>query len=158
MILLYEALNGRDGHETGRLLLARAYHQATGEDLPPIHILTGGKPCFAQGKWHFSISHTKKHVFCLLAKKNVGLDAEEKDRSVSPAMLEKILSSAEKNRLGEDPRDSFLRLWVLKEAEAKRTGRGIGNWMKNTNFDPKDERIQEISGCYVAVLEDDDAV
>lgn len=158
VFLLHEVLAGRDGHQVGRKLLARLYRQATGEELPPIAVTPRGKPYFPDGNWHFSISHTKNHAFCVLSPHNVGLDAEEKGRRVSPAMIEKYTSDAEKNRLGEDPRDAFLRMWVLKEAQAKLTGRGMGNWMKNTDFHPFDPRIQEMSGCYVAVLEENDAV
>lgn len=158
MLLLSEELNGRSGHEVGRQLLARLYHQATGKDLPAIAVTENGKPYFPDSDWHFSISHTDRYAFCALSRRNIGLDAEEKGRKVSPAMLEKFLSPTEKTRLGDDPQDAFLRLWVQKEALAKLTGKGIGNWMKNTDFDPFDHRIQEINGCYVAVLEDTHAV
>ena len=158
VFVLSEALNGRDGHRVGRMLLARLYRQATGKELPPIAIAPQGKPYFPDGKWHFSISHTDNYAFCVLSQYNVGLDAEEKGRRVSENMLDKFLSDTEKVRLGDDPQDAFLRLWVLKEAQAKLTGRGMGNWMKNTDFDPFDQRIQEISGCYVAVLEEENAV
>lgn len=158
MFLRGEALNGRDGHKAGRELLAKLYAQATGEELPPIAVTSRGKPYFPNGIWHFSISHTKNFVFCALSQKNIGLDAEEKGRTVSSAMIEKFTSDSEKSRLGADPQDAFLRLWVLKEADAKRTGRGMGNWLKDTDFDPFDPRIQEISGCYIAVLEENDAV
>ena len=154
MFFLSEALNGRDGHEVGRELLARLYAQATGDELPPIAVTPRGKPYFPDRPWHFSISHTKHFAFCALSGHNIGLDAEEKDRAVSAAMVEKIVSDSEKSRLGNDPKDAFLRLWVLKEAQAKLTGRGFGNWLKSTNFDPFDSRIQEINGCYIAVLEE----
>lgn len=158
MLLAAEALQGRSGHEVGRQLLATLYRQATGEELPPIATTANGKPYFTQGDWHFSISHTPNHVFCVLSQKNVGLDAEERNRPVSAAVISRFLSPAEQARLGTDAGKETLRLWVLKEALAKLTGRGIGNWMKNTDFDPYDHRIQEINGCYVAVLEEDDAV
>lgn len=158
VFLLSEELNGRSGHEVGRQLLARLYHQATGEDLPAIATTENGKPYFPDSCWHFSISHTEHYAFCALSRRNIGVDAEDKGRKVSPAMLEKFLSPTEKTRLGDDPQDAFLRLWVQKEALAKLTGKGIGNWMKNTDFYPFDQRIQEINGCYVAVLEDTDAV
>lgn len=156
--MLYEALDGRDGHSAGRALLARLYQQAAGEALPPIALTERGKPYFPNGKWHFSISHTAHFVFCALSDRNIGLDAEEKGRQVTPAMLEKFTSEGEKIRLGDDPQDAFLRLWVLKEAYAKLTGRGMGSWLKNTDFDPLDPKIQEIDGCYVAVLEEENAV
>lgn len=158
MLLLSEELNGRSGHEVGRQLLARLYRQATGEDLPTIAVTKNGKPYFPDSDWHFSISHTEHYAFCALSQHNIGLDAEEKGRKVSPTMVEKFTSAAEKSRLGDDPQDAFLRLWVLKEALAKLTGKGIGNWMKNTDFHPFDQRIREINGCYIAVLEDTDAV
>lgn len=158
MFLLYEALDSRDGHQVGRALLAQLYRRATGEELPSIAVTPRGKPYFPDGKWHFSISHTKNHAFCVLSRHNVGLDAEEKGRKVSPALMEQYTSDAEKERLGDDPADAFLRLWVLKEAQSKLTGRGMGNWLKDTDFHPDDPRIQEINGCYVAVLEENDAV
>ena len=158
MLLAAEALQGRSGHEVGRQLLAALYRQATGEELPPIATTANGKPYFTQGNWHFSISHTPNHVFCVLSQKNVGLDAEEMQRPVSAAVISRFLSDTEQARLGADQEREALRLWVLKEALAKLTGRGIGNWMKDTDFDPYDKRVQEIDGCYVAVLEDDDAV
>ena len=154
MFLQSEALRGRDGHEVGRELLAKLYAQLTGEKLPPIAVTTRGKPYFPDADWHFSISHTKHFAFCALSRHNIGLDAEEKGRAVSPVMVEKFTSDSEKSRLGADPQDAFLRLWVLKEADAKLTGRGMGNWLKDTDFDPFDPRIQEINGCYVAVLEE----
>ena len=158
MFLLSEALDGRSGHEVGRKLLARLYREATGEDLPPITTTKNGKPYFPDSLWHFSISHTTHFAFCALSRHNIGLDAEEKGRAVSPAMVEKFTSASEKSRLGDAPQDAFLRLWVQKEALAKLTGKGMGTWLKNTDFDPFDRRIQEINGCYVAVLEDNDAV
>ena len=158
MFLLWEALEGRNGHQVGRELLTRLYQQATGQDLPEIAVTFRGKPYFPEGNWHFSISHTKNYAVCALSRKNIGLDAEEKGRKVTPAMIEKFTSVSEKGRLGSDPQDAFLRLWVLKEAQSKLTGRGMGNWLKDTDFDPFDQRIQEINGCYVAVLEEEDAV
>lgn len=158
MFLLWEALNGRDGHQVGRELLAKLYQQTTGDAMPPIATTPQGKPYFPDGNWHFSISHTKNFVFCALSRGNIGLDAEEKGRNVTPATIEKFTSNGEKSRLGSDPQDAFLRLWVQKEALAKLTGRGIGNWLKDTDFDPFDQKIQEINGCYVAVLEETHAV
>ena len=46
----------------------------------------------------------------------------------------------------------LLKFWVLKEAYAKLTGRGLGNYLGQTDFDP--ETAQIIDGGYVAVLEE----
>ena len=158
MFFAWESLNGRNGHDVGRALLVRLYHEAAGENCPEICTTSLGKPYFADSAWHFSISHTTDHVFCLLADHPVGIDAEEIGRRINPKLAAHYLSEAEQARLGDDPADALLRLWVLKEATAKLSGKGIGNWLKTTNFDPYDPKIQIIDGCYVAIAEVNHAV
>ncbi len=154
MRIAFARLNGRNGHAVARELLAGL----CGGKTPEISVTDNGKPFFADKKLHFSISHTKNHAFCCLSNGNIGLDAEEMDRSVSPALADKILSPAEKTRFAAatDPDAALLRLWVLKEAYAKLTGKGLGNYLYRTDFDPDDKRVLIIDGCYVAVLEEKD--
>lgn len=149
-----EPLEGRSGHEAGRQLLQRLYREATGEPLPEIRITQRGKPEFVNSVWHFSISHTPHHVFCALATSPVGLDAEETDRRIRPELAEKILSPTEMKRYtaAADPNACLLRLWVLKEAEAKCTGEGLRGYPNHTDFSPEDPRIRVMNGCYVAVI------
>ena len=151
-------LDGRSGHEAGRQLLAQLYREETGEACP--EILTGerGKPYFPDSPLHFSISHTKNHAFCVLAPVPVGIDAEEKDRKVKLRLADKILSESEKCRFdaAPDKQSALLRLWVLKEASAKLIGEGLNGYPNHTDFDPCDPRIQEIDGCYVVVLKEND--
>ena len=153
-MLTYTLLEGRTGHQAGRDLLAQMYREATGEDLPPIAIAPRGKPYFPDSPWHFSITHTRRHAFCALAKCPLGIDAEELDRVVHLRLADKVLSPSEKLRFDrcEDKRDAFLRLWVLKEASVKLTGEGLGGYPNHTDFSPDDPRIQTIDGCYVAVF------
>ena len=149
-----EPISGPGGHEAGRALLSRMYREVTGQPCPEIAVTDRGKPYFVGGTLHFSISHTKRHVFCALSDRNVGLDAEEMDRNIDLRLAEKILSESEKSRYGqtEDKRAALLRLWVLKEAAAKLSGEGLRGYPKHTDFAPDDPRILEIDGCYVAVL------
>ena len=151
MKLIWARLDGRDGHEVGRELL----RELVGE-CPEIAVTDRGKPYFVDFPLRFSISHSKNHAFCAVSDKNIGIDAEEMDRQIDSRIAERYLSEAEKARLqnAADPRAALLRLWVLKESYAKLTGRGWGNYLKSTDFDPNDQRIQEIDGCYVAVLEE----
>ena len=155
LIIAGEALNGRSGHEAGRELLARLHREETGEMLPQIAVADRGKPYFVTGKLHFSISHTQRHVFCALSDRPVGLDAEEMDRRIDLRLADRILSHSERLRYdaAPDKRAALLRLWVLKEAAAKLTGEGLRGYPNRTDFDPNDQRIREIQGCYVAVLE-----
>lgn len=156
MILDWEPLNGRTGHEAGRELLAKLYRRETGEELPPILKTPRGKPFFETGGWHFSISHTPKHVFCVLSRQNVAVDAEEPDRNINLKLAEKILSPGEKQQFdaAQDPRRALLTFWVLKECAAKLSGEGLRGYPNHTNFSLEDPRVTEIHGCLVAVMEE----
>ena len=155
MQIKWERLDGRSGHDVGRQLLQQLYWEVMGTDCPPILIAPRGKPYFEDSTLHFSISHTKNHAFCVLSSYPVGIDAEEKDRRVDLRLAEKILSAEERTHFGlaDHPQDVFLRFWVLKEAAAKLTGEGLRGYPNHTDFSPNDTRIQEIDGCYVAVIE-----
>ena len=154
-MLQYEKILPGQGHAKGRELLENMYLEKFGRTMPPIAVTDRGKPYFADGSAHFSISHTKHHVFCVLKDHPVGLDAEEMDRQIDLRLAEKILSPAEKQRLQKvaDPRQALLKLWVLKEAAAKCSGEGLRGYPNQTDFDPDDGRVQLIDGCYVAVIQ-----
>lgn len=149
-------LNGRTGHEAGRQLLAEVYRAETGENLPEIPITDRGKPYFPESPWHFSISHTQRHAFCVLSKSNVAIDAEELDRKINLKLAEKILSPGEKAQFdaAENKEKALLTLWVLKEAAAKLSGEGLRGYPNHTNFSLDDPRVTEMDGCIVAVMEE----
>lgn len=139
-----------EGHEAGRRLLK----ELCGGTLPEIRILGRGKPVFADIPLHFSISHTRRHAFCVLSDTPVGLDAEELDRNIRPDLAEKILSPGElaQYRRAADKRLALLTFWVLKEADAKRTGEGLRGYPNGTDFSLDDPRVRILNGCLVAVI------
>ena len=147
-------LAGRTGHEAGRELLRQLYRAETGEELPPIRITEQGKPYFPDSPWYFSISHTPRHAFCALSRKNVGIDAEELDRKVHLKLADRVLSPSEKEQFdaAQDKRRAFLIFWVLKEAEAKCSGEGLRIYPNHTAFSLDDPRVEERDGCLVAVV------
>ena len=149
-------LAGCTGHEAGRQLLAKLYREETGEDLPEIHVTDRGKPFFANSPWHFSISHTPKHAFCVLCRNNVAIDAEELDRKIRLNLAEKILSPEEKTQFhaAKNQEKALLTFWVLKEAAAKLSGEGLRGYPNHTHFSLEDSRVTEMDGCIVAVLEE----
>ena len=149
-------LGDLSGHEAGRMLLKELYREATGKDLPEIRITDRGKPYFPDSDWHFSISHTPNHAFCVLSRNNVGLDAEELDRKVNLKLAEKILSPEEKARFdaAENKEKALLTFWVLKEATVKLSGEGLRGYPKHTNFTLEDPRVTELDGCILAVMEE----
>lgn len=155
MLIACCALEGRTGHEAAYELLAQLYRQQTGSAMPQICRTERGKPYFADEKWHFSISHTKKHAFCALSDKPLGIDAEEKDRKIDLRLAEKILSPMEKAQFDSAPdkRLALLRFWVLKEAAAKLSGEGLRGYPSHTAFSLDDPRVMEMNGCIVAVME-----
>ena len=159
MIFGWCALDGRTGHEAGRALLAELYRRETGEALPPIGITPRGKPFFADSPWHFSISHTRKHAFCVLDRENIAVDAEELDRPVELRLAERILSPREKEQFeaAADKTRALLTFWVLKEAAAKLSGEGLRGFPSHTNFPLDDPRVREIEGCVVAILREGEA-
>ena len=154
MHMAWRRLDGANGHETGRCLLAELYAAHIGGAMPPIRIAPMGKPYFENSPWHFSISHSKNHAFCLLSDCPVGIDAEEMDRNIPLSMAEKLLSAEEFHQFqqAQDPRTALLSFWVLKEATAKHTGQGIRIHPDHTNFTLPDSRIAQIDGCLVAVV------
>lgn len=147
-------LCGMSGHQAGLLLLEGLYREATGQDLPPIHRTERGKPYFPGSQWHFSISHTKRHAFCVLARKNVAIDAEEADRPIRLELADKILSPGERAQFDAagDKGKALLTFWVLKEAQAKLTGQGLRGYPSHTDFRLDDPRVTQSMGCLVAVM------
>ncbi len=155
MNLFHMALGELSGHDAGRMLLYKAYRRETGTGLKQeICVAQGGKPYIPDSPWKFSITHTKRHAFLAFGQEEVGIDAEELDRNINLALADKILSPYEREQFdaAQDKRRALLTFWVLKEAQAKLTGRGLRGYPNDTNFSLDDPRVQEWSGCLVAVL------
>ena len=152
--------DGQTGHEAAWQLLETMYRQKTGDVLPEVARTPLGKPYFVNAPEYFSLSHTKHHVFCVIADRPVGIDAEEEDRKVQLALADKILSSGERAQFdaAADRRLALLTFWVLKEAQKKCTGQGLQPYPRDTDFSLDDSRVQTIDGCLVAVIEEDDHV
>jgi len=93
----------------------------------------GGKPELAgppEEPLFFNISHTRGCVACLVGRRpQIGVDVESRDRRVSPDLGERLFAPAEVALLkhpDESERwDRFFRIWTLKEAYLKGTGRGL---------------------------------
>ncbi len=120
-----------------RRLLDHLYQETTGQPMPPLLRRERGKPYFAHGPLHCSITHTRAMVFCALAEVEIGLDAELLSRRIRPALAKKVLSSQEYRlwQQSEDPDRLFLSLWTLKEATVKYTGDGLRGYPNHLSFD-----------------------
>lgn len=147
-------LEGRTGHEAGRMLLRQLYRQETGQELPEIRVTSTGYPYFPDSPYYFSIAHTHRHAFCVLSKRPVGIDAEELDRPVRLSLARRILSETELRQFeaAENKHRAMLTFWVLKEAEAKLSGEGLKGFPNHTSFSLEDARVWEWDGCIIAML------
>lgn len=154
MTILSCPLSGQTGHEAAWALLAEGYRRETGEALPQVAHREWGKPYFLNSPWHFSLTHTHRHAFCVLAKVPVGIDAEELDREIRLELAEKVLSPSEYAQFSraEDRRLALLTFWVLKEAAAKCTGEGLRGYPNHTHFSLDDPRVTVRDGCLVAII------
>ena len=102
---------------------------------------------------HFSISHTKGHVFCVLSFCPVGLDAElSTPADSSPLGRENPLPWRvfRQYTQAENPEEALRQFWVLKEAGAKATGRGLTGYPRDTDF-TLGNTIKS-HGCTVAII------
>ena len=151
-------LKSGNGHEEAYGLLERLWQETTDKPFPQILRTERGKPYFENANIHFSITHTKNHAFCVLSDVPVGMDGEEIDREVNPALAEKILSPMEYAQYenAKDKNKALLTFWVLKEAAAKCTGEGLRGYPNQTNFSLEDPRVREMNGCLVAVIKEND--
>ncbi len=138
-------------------MLAEMHLSLTGMPMPPICLTPMGKPYFQDNGLHFSVSHTPKHVFCVVSDRPVGLDAEEADRRIPLKLARRILSKNElaQFQAAEDKTLALLKFWVLKEAGAKLSGKGLSYPPNHTDFSLDDPRIFMMDGCVVAVMEEE---
>ncbi|MBR5892178.1 MAG: 4'-phosphopantetheinyl transferase superfamily protein [Bacteroidaceae bacterium] len=121
-------------------------------DAPVFEYGDYGKP-FLQGAEgiHFSMSHCRQAVVCAVADFPLGVDVESlrpyNERLARYTMNDEELSRIESSPL---PEVEFVRLWTMKEAVAKLSGRGINN-LKNllTEFEGCIECVEELERGYV---------
>ncbi|WP_298030336.1 4'-phosphopantetheinyl transferase superfamily protein [uncultured Dysosmobacter sp.] len=90
-------------------------------ELPLMETTPLGKPFFPD--WPqvcFSVSHTAGAVLAGVSDQPIGVDIQA-FRPVSRRLLA---------RMGAPAEEEFFRLWVRREARGKRTGRGVGAFLR----------------------------
>jgi len=128
-------------HDSGRRQCVLAYEALCHElrekygidDKPDFDYNAHGKPRLARyPAIHFSLSHCRQAVGCLIADSPCGLDIEA-PRKVKESLIRYTMNEAEVEWiLGEaDTEMAFLKLWTRKEAVLKLHGTGIIDNMKN---------------------------
>ena len=134
MMLFCTPLESKSGTEAVYALLEHAFRINYGVNLPEIMKTPRGKPYFPSfPEVHFSLSHTKTHVFCALSDSPVGCDIESPRQISQPAL--RFFSSPEELDLFEP-----LDLWVLKESYVKLFGQTIAS-IRKLRFSLHGQRI-----------------
>lgn len=114
-------------------LLCKALREEHNIDFPPSFAYEeGGKPFLKDHPHiHFNLSHCRAGAACAVADHPVGVDMETV-RPYKDALARHALSDDEYARVAAspDPAAAFIRLWTMKEAFAKLTGRGLRDELK----------------------------
>ena len=122
-------------HELGQrqcvlayLLLKRALREEFGITDNPVFVYgEHGKPVLADyPDIHFSLSHCREAVACVVGSRPVGIDVESV-RPLKESLVRYTMSEIEQQKIfgAENPALMFTRLWTMKEASLKLTGEGL---------------------------------
>ena len=125
---------GRKTCAAAYLLLCQGLQQEYGiTERPLFEYGEHGKP-FIVGHpdIHFNISHCREAVLVVVSDRPVGADVEC-IREYKDSLVRYTMSDAEIARIGQSdhPEVAFIRLWTMKEAKLKLSGRGITDHMKD---------------------------
>lgn len=125
---------GRKTCAAAYLLLCQGLQQEYGiTERPLFEYGEHGKP-FIVGHpdIHFNISHCREAVLVVVSDRPVGADVEcireYKDSLVRYTMNDVEIARIEQS---DHPEVAFIRLWTMKEAKLKLSGRGITDHMKD---------------------------
>lgn len=103
----------------------RNIHKETA--LPDFDVTSYGKPYLKDyPDIHFNISHCNGAAACIFSNMAVGLDIQEM-REMSDSILNKVCSNEEIEQIqsSAEPDLEFCRVWSVKEALSKLSGKGI---------------------------------
>lgn len=133
-------------HDIGRrtsvaayLLLREALQKVYGiTDKPIFEYGEHGKPfIIGHPDIHFNLSHCKEAVICAVSNRPIGVDVESV-REYKESLARYLMNETELQQILSAPRPdiAFTRLWTMKEAQAKMTGKGIDNHFKDLLVQP----------------------
>ncbi len=127
MLIVFAAPCGRsESRKLAHALLREAHTLLCGGPMPALSRTELGKPFFPDGRFHFSLSHTRTLAACAVSDLPVGVDAETL-RPLRPRLASVVLTREEEDWLASRPNfdEALLTLWTCKEALVKRSGEGL---------------------------------
>ena len=149
-MVIYSAKN-LTARAQARALLARAVQETWGlSPLPEIACHEGGKPFFPErADLHFNLSHSGGLALCALDGAPVGADVQLV-KEWRPALPRRVCSAGELAWLEGQPElwPAFTRLWTLKEARAKESGRGLTASIREIRVPPPGTGAVQMDGLW----------
>lgn len=142
----FRVATSRNQHVVGRGMARRLL---SGDDVEPRAIRfafqTHGKPYVSEpeaAQQPFNVAHTDGLVMCGIGSGShalVGVDVERIGRRTDPALAERYFSPPEVQFLNtrrdeQTKRDTFLRIWTLKESFIKAIGTGLQTPLADFTF------------------------
>jgi 4'-phosphopantetheinyl transferase len=103
---------------------------------------------------HFNISHTDDAIVCAVYRNTVGVDME-KERKIRPGLVRQFFTSKENEYIFSDCNQTdvrFTRIWTMKEAYLKWTGRGMSIPLNSFNVLNMDNVLSFIHNRYHIAL------
>lgn len=127
MLIVYVSACEREtAREAAHSLLKTAHARLCGGVMPEPARTERGKPFFPDGRFEFSISHTRTIAALAVSDRPVGVDAET-FRPVRPGVARRSMNAEELAWIAARPEENeaLLTLWTCKEALVKRSGQGL---------------------------------
>lgn len=123
-------------HKSGRQQSLMAYRllqelleEVYGITEPPVfRLLENGKPVISGHEdIHFNMSHCRNGVACAVSDRPIGIDIESIPQEIKKGLAEYVFNDYELQMLEASPSPTlvFTRLWTMKEAVVKLSGRGL---------------------------------
>ena len=125
--LQYKKLDDRKRSVLAFVLLQRALREEYGiTEVPEFVYNEFGKPSLPNLSIHFSLSHCKDAVACVVSDYNIGIDVES-IMPYNPDVARRVCTSDEIKMLEQSSNKDvdFIKLWTVKEAISKYEGAGI---------------------------------
>ena len=125
--LQYKKLDDRKRSVLAFVLLQHALREAYGiTEVPEFVYNEFGKPSLPNLPIHFSLSHCKDAVACVVSDNNVGIDVET-IVPYNPDVARRVCTAAELEILEQSANKDvdFIKLWTVKEAISKHEGMGV---------------------------------
>ena len=113
-----------------------------------------GKPYFASGDVHFSVSHSGEYVAVAFGPAPLGIDLQQHKRrgedviSRHGKLAARYFHPQEQKLAQEDLWEGFFRIWTAKESFVKRTGRGIDKTFSEFCVLPQGESWEDANGFF----------